>query len=711
METHHSDSSFNSTSPDKMVSQNINNAILKAEVIKAQFELAVQFKKNLAFFKSSTPRIYEEYRDYEPKEQKLYFHEQGYVSLLNIATQNPSYSKHPKSFASDQVNYFLKQPTLFKVDFKPTVIWNDKHIHVPLTNEAMDRFKQLDLNLDPSTESPIGLVVMVGCGMGYQIEELIKRADVRNLYLYDSNKDSFFASLHTADWEFIVNTTKQKGGSVKLVLGKDEFNALTNMRLLTRQIGLHNCSQVYIFNHTHSEKNSSFIQSYRKDYHLNANFLGFFDDEQIGLAHTVSNVNKKLAIFNPVPYQDKVKLPPAFVIGNGPSLDALADTVRKYQENAIIFSCGTSISSLYKLGIKPDYQVEIERGLTPCQWIKMGTDAEFRKGITLLALNTVSPHTIDLFDETLLALKPNDLGANLIEEEIHQRQHFEHPFCNPTATNSGLAFAIFLGFQEIYLIGTDLGIKKKGEHHSKHSIYNRIDEKRDKDSQYDPKSGKDYTYSDTQYMVKGNFCDEVETITSLDMSRRNIEICLEKHPNIVCHNPNDGAFIRGTQQTRKESIDLSMHAFDKQQLMHDLKTLHFQHYSIRELNKNIIQNEYLEAIFAIRGELSLPKHCTSLVELYESVENVFKHLETLKENERISYMMVKGSIQVMLTLIYYYASKARDDQQLQQCYQIGHEIYTRLIDGMYKVLAKDPLRLDDSRIKNLPKEFEQKIND
>ncbi len=691
--------------------KSLDSLILKTQVIQAQLQLGIQFKKNMNFFKHSTPSIYEAYKNYTPKEQKLYFSEEGYVNLLNIASQTPSFRRDPKIFAHEQVEYFLKKPTIFKVDFKPTNAWNDKHVHVPITNETMQRYKKEDLLSEPTTKSPIGLVVMIGCGLGYQIAELIQRAYVQNLYIYDSNRDSFFASLHTVDWEYIVNTTKQKGGSVKLVLDKDDFNALTYMRLLTRQIGLHNTAHVFVFNHTSSEKNDQFLAKYRKDYHLNANFIGFFDDEQVGLAHTVNNLNRQLPIFNPVGKSYNIALPPVFIVGNGPSLDNLADTLKKHQHNTMIISCGTGISSLCKLGIKPDIHVEIERGLTPCQWIKMGTTAEYLKDITLLALNPVSPHTLDLFDTTLLALKPNDLGANLIKREINKPNHFEIPFCNPTATNCGLALSVYLGFSEIYLIGTDFGIKTDGKHHSKYSIHTSIDNKRDKDSQYDPKKGKDYTYSAEQYTIKGNFCKEVATTTALDMSRRNMEICLENFPQVNCYNPNDGAFIRGTIQISIPDINIDDKKTDKALILENFKDIYFDQYTISIMDKNYISDNYLSTVFKIKPALYLSPKCSGIEELHQNIERIFKVLEQVKQNEITSYMMVKGSIHVMITLLYYYCSKSKSPEQFQRCYTIGHDTYSRIIKGMYHILETDPLRLDDSQIKNLPKEFANKIRE
>ena len=87
--------------------------------------------------------------------------------------------------------------------------------------------------------------------------------------------------------------------------------------------------------------------------------LGFFDDEQQGFAHTIHNINAGYAFFSHG--ADIENLPPVLLIGNGPSLDSHVNFIRQHQADSIIISCGTALSSLAKVGIKPDFHVEMER--------------------------------------------------------------------------------------------------------------------------------------------------------------------------------------------------------------------------------------------------------------------------------------------------------------------------------------------------------------
>jgi len=678
--------------------------VQQTEVMQAQLALKLQFQKNMAFFKQHKPDIYKEYCHYTPCDQKLFYDTAGYINLLNIGSQKPAFTQNPIEFAQAQVDSFLQSPTRLTLGFTSMNAWNDKHIHLKLTGDALDAYQAMAMDEHYTEGSPLGLVVIIGCGLGHHITNLLERGDIYNLFIYDGNKDSFFASLYTTDWQAIITHIVDKGGKIRLLVGFNYFKALSDMRSFSREIGLFNLTKTYIFTHTKSRDNDLFFEKYRKDFHLNATGIGFFDDEQISFAHTIANLKQQLPIFNPTQATHTSDLPPLLLIGNGPSLDSLAEIISEHQDKAIIMSCGTAISSLYNMGIKPDIHVEMERGLTTSQWIKLGTDKNYTRDITLLALNNVSPETVKLFKRALISIKPNDIGGSVIFRETSAIHHYELPMCNPTATNCGLSYAIQLGFKDIYLMGTDYGMKDKTSHHSKHSIYHSLDEKREK-SDIDPsKKGKDYTYSQGQYAIKGNFCDEVLTINSLDMSRRNIEILLDVNTDIRCYNPNDGAMIRGATPTLIQDITLAQSPVctAKPTLIDTLLNSHFHTPKVRKLTKHYIEEHYLSLLFKVKEGFVLPEQCDDIHDLYHHIKRIFNNLKNVEHVDKTTAMLIFGSTQMHLGLLYSHCSNTQTPEQFACAYRIGQTHYTQMIQQIMHVIKTDPLRLDDSVIQNIP---------
>ena len=150
----------------------------KVELQKAQMELSVRFQKNMVLFQKISPNIFNAFKDYQPEELRLSFHAEGYVELVNFKLNNkPVYPVDPKDFAQQQVATFKKKPTLSNITLSKSTPYNDRHFHLDLVNEVLDIFTDDREPKRANTDNPIGLLIMTGCGLGYQIEELISRCD------------------------------------------------------------------------------------------------------------------------------------------------------------------------------------------------------------------------------------------------------------------------------------------------------------------------------------------------------------------------------------------------------------------------------------------------------------------------------------------------------------------------------------------------------
>ncbi len=681
--------------------QNIEQLIQQAEAMQLKLKLEVQFKKNMSFLEKKSPAIHERFIGYSPKNQKIFIDEDGNINLINLMSRKPAFNEDPKEFAKKQVHQFLQSPTRFVTGFKPTVLVNSKHIHAAITNKALEEYQSLELEPYYDPKSPIGLLVMVGCGLGYHIKEIVENYDIRNLFIYDSNKDSFYASLFTIDWEETVKIFNDRGGVVKLDIGGGLLHALTHMRSLPYEIGMFNLVATHVYVHTSSIDNDIFIENYRKEFHLYGTALGFFDDEQVSFAHTIHNINNNKALFLKNPDRNIENLPPVFIVGNGPSLDSLVDFLRGNQDKAIVISCGSALTSLYKLGITPDFHVELERNLTVAEMLKFGTSKEYTKNIPLLGLNNICPETASLFKESYLAIKPSDIGASILQKLLGNNGYFELECCNPTVTNCGFSYAISLGFKEIYLMGTDLGMKDEKSHHSKFSIWQDMDESKETDAENHKETLEDYTYSESRYETKGNFCDTVMTTNVLDSSRKNVELLIANNPSITVYNPNDGAYIDGAISTPVNKLSVSSHpseAIDKDAIVKKIIDENFKKLNFKKITKKDVEEKYTALYFKILEGLELPEKCSGMADLYEHMYRIFKNMKILEATDKTTSMLAIGSIQIHFSLLYYFCLRASTDIEFEQCYNIGKKYYDMFITQATEILKEEPLRLDDTML-------------
>ena len=637
--------------------------------------------------------MYDKYVNFKPTKQILTLSHDCEVNLINIESRNVVYKTSPELFAKEQVNNFIEQPSRLKIGFKRTQIINNEMIHPRLTNDALSKYSSLNLGNKIQCDSSMGLVVMMGCGLGIQIKELIKNHKVNNLFLYDNEHDSFYASLFVTDWKEIVEIFESRKGKIRINVGEPVEKALYRMRSLPHDIGLYNMTTTYLFMHTNSNDNQVFMDKLIKETSLITSYQGFFDDEQISFSHSIEHINNNIPTFFPKKINNE-HLPPAFVIGNGPSLDNMVDLIRSYQNKVIIISCGTALSSLESLGIKPDFHVEMERNYSIAQVLKSSTSLEYTKSITLLSLNTVSPYVTCLFKDSYIALKPNDLGTAIYQDLMHHNKTFNLPLCNPTVSNCGASYAINMGFKEIYLLGMDFGMKDDKQHHSKHSFWSRLEA-----NNKDKHAGiADYSFSDGRYKTTGNFGGEVTTQTILDASRKNIELLLKENPEVTCYNPNDGAKINYAKTIKVENIKLKNKQFDKIKTIKNLINNNFIKNNLNKITKETINKKYLSILSKTRNGIILPKKCNDINSLHRELSRIFNNINAIERAHNVTALLIKGSVQIHSSLITYYCSRAENKKQFEECYKIGMNIYNKLIDEIIKFMESTPLKLDNTKV-------------
>ena len=681
---------------EQINTENLNDADLQAlihqlEFKKAQLELGARFERNMAVLKTEAPQIHQHFVNYEANELQLILEDDGSINLANIKANNQRfYGYNAEDFCRDQVNAYVKRPFITDLKFGEHKASNRQNyeIFIPIFNKLLKSYRELNIALEPNLNGPIGLLLVVGCGLGFHLIELIRKLDISNLCLVEPHADSFYAALHTIELAEIYEYFREKNGTFEIYLGPDQVSAEPIITRLVSKIGLHNCVHTLMYSHFESEKEKQFTESYYSNYHLSHFGLGYFDDERVGLAHTMSKLSKGFKRF--APGKIHKKLPPAFIVGNGPSLDGLLPLLEREKDNAVIFSAGTTLGSLYKAGIKPDFHVEQERVALVRDWISAGSDDEFRKGIVALGLNTAHPEVLESFERIGFAGKPNDIGVdvlnNLLTDDLIQLL----PYCNPTVTNCALAYALCMGFRDIYFIGVDMGTADDGRHHSDISLYSKIEEKVEGGIHVS------YVEEGQTYRVPGNFTESVSTNQALDRSRQNIEEILKLFQIEAC-NPNSGAKIEGAAATRQDDIKIPKFKQNKKALVSDLFDRHFAVLDDEDNEIDAGVDEMLRQFVEIRPKLEIKKDPKNISEAVAELSRVYSFIQSLKENAPLSMHLLRGSVNLLFALTYKSIIFAKNEERLEQGYRIGREAYNLFLDKAYLTMQNNPFDLDDTK--------------
>ncbi|HAV13958.1 MAG TPA: hypothetical protein DCX06_10790, partial [Opitutae bacterium] len=542
-----------------------------------------------------------------------------------------------------------------------------------------------------SIDAPIGFMMVTGIGLGYHIEKISRELDVKYLCIFESQVDSLYASLHTIDWVPILEKYSTKERQIYMYLDFEPAIAMRDLGNVRHTVGYHNFITSFIYPHLSDPQTQAFLDLYSGTYGEQGQMLGFFDDEQIGFAHTFHNINAGYAFFSHGAATES--LPPVLLVGNGPSLDSHVNFIRQHQADSIIISCGTALSSLAKVGIKPDFHVEMERCSIQPYYTEAGTSDEYRRGIPLLTLNPASPNMTALFDEVCLAVKPNDAGSILIDDTFKNHGLSRLESCNPTVTNAGLSFVLSMGFTEVLLIGVDLGQKTAASHHSSLSVYHDL-EKRSK-GKIRP-GGAELEQS----LIPGNFGGEVYANWILRRSRSDMEHLLSL-PNPVgrehaVYNLNDGALINGAIPTRYSDLNAFRPLADKPAIISAIKNRNFKSLESATLSAKVFDDQYLQSFRALRKSLMLPKKINGVDELRDTLNRIYGALNEASSHSPLSSRLLQGTIATGLGIIAWNLFYMGDKHFFKKHYETNRRFYMQLIKGAFDKMATDPLSPDNS---------------
>ncbi len=565
-------------------------------------QLDGQYRRNLEVFEMVLPEAFEILDGHEPRILGLHYDDSGFVNLADLRSGKPLYNGDPAEDSRIQVERYRERPRHLWANNKPAnTLDEENNAHLLNSNRVTELLTENPQERIEPLPDRVDFLLLLGLGLGHPLVELLEGADIRNLCVVEPEVDVFQASAHLIDWAPILERFSRPGYSMELIVGKDADGCLQDLRDFLADIGGFQAVVPFVFEHLNSPTLSAVLEGFRsKVLQQEVSGAGYFDDEQVGLAHSLANYRSRLPILSDHSRDTGLTVGmPAFLVANGPSLDQAVGFLRENRGQGVVVSCGTALGSLVKIGIKPDFHVEMERSRPVVEWISEATDEEDRKGITLLALSTVHPEVCNLFPRVGLAMKPNDTGARFLTRFREQDGRFVSLVnCNPTVGNAALSFVAALGFREVYLFGFDLGFPAGDRHHSSLSKHYEVRES-------ETGSLGLYGREDTgNHQVPGNFGGSVLTTLVYKGAIWAAEQTIRSYPDLRCYNTSSGALVPGAEPTPVGEIRLARDGVDRGQLVDDLFRRYFTtrgHGPVRDDEASALRRRALEALTVFRG--------------------------------------------------------------------------------------------------------------
>lgn len=613
--------------------------------------LAATLQANLDTLKVYVPTVYQKFKHYTPENTWVVIDDDGSPNLFN---NDKCVYDNAREFCREQVKQFIEMPAVYGIDMPLVPEHVERWEHTRVLNRISEKRKAENpiRYRHYMNEDRLDLLLMLGAGLGYQIEELFQQKKVQNLLLCEPSNDVFYAMLHCIELKPIIESCKALGGTVFFTIGGNALDPVSAISQFFQNYGHSYIGRFYTFKHYDSVTNDETIKQLKQlGYRLLFGW-GFMEDEIIGLKHTLVNIQSghkvcktKNEFTNSSPQR------PVFIAANGPSIDYCMDFLRENQNELIIISCGTTLKALLKNNITPDIHVEMERTKYLIEYIEVIEKQQEQssvklKDIQLVALNTVHPEVLGKFKSPLLLTKSADVGGVFIESIDKLGLYAITQYPNPTCANAAMELVTLLDFKEIYLVGTDFGYVSKEHHHSKDSVYYEDDSKF--------KGASDAQMTD-DLSRKGNFRDSVHTNAVYDSTRINLEFLLSNNRDVNVYNTADGAYIKLTEPTKIEDIKLLEPQKNKQEFLKKLLDDAFdnQQLELGHIERTLQENSYLLKVMLEQLILKMEKKVSSREELADIFADQYRLLKELfkRDEYKFNYWLIQGTFRYHQSMI------------------------------------------------------------
>lgn len=625
--------------------------------------------KNEDFFRRAEPSIYNLIQNQKLSDCDLQIVRHPEHLEIDV-TEQGSYRYHSQGryYCQEESRKFLEQ--MHPGTLLPPFIATDSNIF-SFDRVGSRHFKELSETIrervDPYQRIPLPgfypLLVITGVGLGFHIENIIKQREIGSLIIYEHKLDRFLTSLYCIDWEVLYRRfDPNKGTSIQLIIANTDDQHILKGVLWNELIKYcpHFPFATLFYNHLMDQTNQMVIDAVRADIINYLQQWGHYDDEINQYNNARQNLLNDARAFFPSRFRLNPEISIA-VVGAGPSLDNRIEYLKKYRDRLLVISCGTSIGTMFRYGIKPDFHVELESDYVVYEALSKSTTEEFRKDIILLASAQVNPRALNLFDRSCIFFKDSTALSELFVE--NHKDIISNT--TPTCTNAGVAIACHLGVKNIFLFGTDFGFIDKNVHHASGSIY------------YKDKSEISAVLSDANDFeiektikttdVNGRLID---TKPMYFVSQRMVEECIKFNhlKKIKVFNCSDGASIKNTQWLPIDIMDKTLSglstAINPDSIAIDVYNLSvpFNKESINK--KSDILIEFIDYVFEI-----LQRKSIKTVNLKEVSGSIFMMNNLISrhvhEKKGYLYYFIRGQIWLFLSMYFTFALSARSDDDLK----------------------------------------------
>jgi hypothetical protein len=452
-----------------------------------------------------------------PQNVELY---DGDDELDIVINGNRFYGTDARAYAAQQVESYLINPSLLE-GFPPEPDKEKTPTHLTLHNKLNKAFQRKGivahlerLRIDSST------TFVFGIGLGYHLYPVIAHTRCRDLVIIEPEPIFLLISMYFTDWKEILDTLKDR---LSIIVTKEPDAAFSMMRSHIHHKNPGVLQSIFHFVHYRSGYMDAIHKVFLEKNYVFFDGLGFYDDEKLMTKNSILNMymdNWSFCGDTMMPIKGS-----AVIVGAGPSLNNDLDWLKEHQNELVIFSGGSSLQTLLKNGITPDFHAEIENIPLNYDLLAPLVEEYDLSNTVLVCSSTMDTRSARLFNKRIWFMREGVTASSVFGPTLPTLS-----WQNPTVVNTAVAAATRLGFRNILLLGADFGTKDPKVHHSKDTSYETHEDLKKVDFKFPDK-------------VSGNFGGSVYTNIHMMNGMTTLKHLMAGCRGVVAFNGSDGAKI------------------------------------------------------------------------------------------------------------------------------------------------------------------------
>lgn len=375
-------------------------------------------------------------------------------------------------------------------------------------------------------------ILVVGIGLGYHLQELIRLYPNKKYYLYEPDRYLFSLAMNHADLTVILSHPNIEA----IAIGSDENTQQQLYRIISSSIvGSYAELVIPSYARLYKETIDNLAEAAKTIvYGIRSNTATLKHFSELWLNNIFDNLKHLVNTPNISFMKDVLKGIPAIIVGSGPSLKYDLEMLRKIRHKAIIIAAGTSVQALLKADIEPHLIVSVDGG-----------EPNYRAFSNVDTCNI--PLVFGTYIHPGILEKNHNYAANLIIDidklsPYYVDYGYETYSCKSTYSVTGICIqlAAFMGCENVLFTGQDLS-------YPNHEFYAE-------GVNHGNKVKMSQVISSASIEVENN-CGGMNPTTKVMFStKRDIEMTIQYYPHIQFVNTSkEGARIRGAEYRSLES--------------------------------------------------------------------------------------------------------------------------------------------------------------